>query len=921
MSAYSAAAFFGLVSISAGVITTNLNGIWVVTDEQKNINITGEVPGSMYTALMDHNVIQDPYYRDNDLKYRWIGLDNWAYSRVFNVTVDMMSMMNVQLVCEGLDTFATVTINGHLVGETNNMFVRYVMDIKPYIREGENMILVSFKSAVQQAQSLAANYSYLVPPACPIPQINGECHVNMIRKEQCSLGWGFGPSFPTQGIWRDIYIESYNTTTIRSFTAETLKDTNGSWVIDAEVHMDVPYGATVEGLIEIQLDITSIGSKQNVSLTHRDNKVTLRVNIDENLDIEEWWPNGYGAQRLYKLYAFFTSVDGHSMSGKKLTIGFKTVELVQEFVSGDPNQGRSFYFKINGVPIFLKGSNWIPADSFQERVTIKSIRHHLKSARDVHINAIRVWGGGVYESDDFYDLADELGIMIWQDFMFGCAMYPRDPQFLFTVREEITQQVRRLKSHASLLLWSGNNENEKALRQNWYYTDVNFTLYYNDYVALYHDTIQPIVQTEDTIHPFIMSSPSNGMESLQEGFVAKEPWSELYGDIHDYRYLDPFFDESVYRVPRLASEYGLQSLPSYETLAKVYAEEDLDFWSDMSEHRQRQPFGNVQMMTEVILYLNLPNAPDKKQKFKDTIYVTQIDHAIAMKTETEHYRRWQNRIDEKGRGNTMGAMYWQLNDIWQGPTWASIEYGGKWKMLHYYAQHFFSPLLVSPYEENGEVKVYICADETKIHAVRHAHTHHIQFELADHYRSGVLFGTIPHSNHHPIQHAVGPSGTLYVSLYSWDSMDSMYTWTQPFQMNTTSQLVFSANIDNMLGEAGCIRRQNCFLYYHLGNPQTGPVAWQPLSIFQSAIGLQKANIRVTNVAMVQKEQVFNITITTNAIAPFVWLDTPGIQGRFSDNGFLMVQSTMHLQYFAWELVDLKTLDNSITIKSLMDIYY
>ncbi|XP_065941841.1 beta-mannosidase isoform X3 [Magallana gigas] len=920
MSVYSAVLLFGFISTGAAVLTTSLNGVWTLTEkEEHNISITGQVPGSMYTALMDHKIIQDPYYRDNDIRYRWIGLADWTYSRVFNVSSQMMSMANIKLVCEGLDTFATVTINGHLVAETNNMFVKYVMDIKPYVKLGENSISVSFKSAVKQAAILASNHSYLIPPACPVPQYKGECHVNMVRKEQCSFSWDWGPSFPTQGIWRDIYIESFNTTAIRSFTAETLKDTDGSWVIDTEVLLDVPEGETVEGSVKIRFDVTGMGSKQVHTLTSNNNKIKQRLQLDRDFVVQEWWPHGYGAQHLYQLYAFFTSSDGRTISAKKLTLGFKTVELVQDFVSGDPKQGRSFFFKINGVPIFLKGSNWIPADSFLERVTKERLRNLLQSARDVHMNSMRVWGGGVYESEDFYELADELGILIWQDLMFGCAMYPSDPQFLSTVSDEISQQVKRLKSHASLLLWSGNNENEKALRQSWYNTDVNFTLYYKDYVTLYHDTIQPIVQSEDLTHPFIMSSPSNGIESLQQGFVAKEPWSELYGDIHDYRYMDPFFDPSVYRVPRMASEYGLQSLPSYETLADVYAEEDMDLCSDMSEHRQHHPLGNVQLMAEVILYLNLPNSPDKKQKFKDTIYVTQIDQAIAMKTETEHFRRWQNRLDQSGRGNTMGAMYWQLNDIWQAPTWSSIEYGGKWKMLQYFAQHFFSPLLISPYEESGMAKVYICVDEIKLHVTRHPHTHHLQFVPNAQHKAGFMFGSPVDSNPQP--YSLGPKGTLYISMYSWASMEPLYNWTQEYQMNVTSQLVFSANINNMLHQADCIRRQNCFLFYHLGNSQNGPTAWQALSTFSAVIGLKKTKIQVTNIIAVKKDQVFNITISTSAIAPFVWLDTPGVQGRFSDNGFLMVQRVKQLQYFAWESVDQNRLGSSLTIKSLMDIYY
>lgn len=883
--------------------TLDLNGQWTVSDESRpgeGLTFNGTVPGSIYTTLLDHKKIGDPYYRDNDIKYKWIARDDWSYTRTFDVTPAMMSQRSVVLVCEGLDTVATVYVNNKVVGKSDNMFVRYVFDIKSYLQVGSNTIIILFSSPVNYVIQEAQSYPYDVPPKALVPQYRGENQVQFIRKCQCSFSWDWGPSFPSMGIWRNIYIQSYSSAVIRDVTAVTTVDTDGQWLLTIEVFTEVPPGVTVTGKMEARLDSTAVSLNIPVKLTQNSSNVVMPLYIPKNTNINKWWPNGYGNQTLYKLYIFFTSSDGQEMVGKSIQVGFRTVELVEDYVSNNHSLGRTFYFKINGLPVFFKGSNWIPADSFLERVTQSRIDNLLQSAKDVNINVLRVWGGGIYEMEEFYDTADRLGIMIWQDFMFGCAMYPTHQSFLDSVTKEVTYQVRRLKHRPSIVIWSGNNENEKALRQSWYNTDVNFTLYYNDYVKLYRDVVYKVVQKEDPGRPFIASSPGNSQESMAEGWVAKMPWDEHYGDIHEYKYLDPFFLPSSFRIPRFSSEYGLQSLPSYESLETVLDKPDLNYWSDMMDHRQHHPFGMVEMLTENIMYLNLPNNPDKVQLFKDQIYITQIDQAIGMKTETEHYRRWQNRLDDTGRGLTMGAMYWMLNDIWQAPTWSSLEYSGKWKMLHYFAKQFLAPLLISPTQEGDNIQVYVVLDQISTSVQRHPQTGQIQFK--------------------PV-HSSGTTGTLYTQMYSWDNMTPLRTWSHNYNLQKTTEMVFQADVNTMMSDAGCIRTKNCFLYFHLGDPVNGPTNWFPLSTFKDAIGLKNASVQVESIKEVVPNRQYNITLSTSAIAPFVWLEAYQVMGRFSDNGFLMVLPKKVITFYCWTDVTVDSLNFALSVKSLMDIYF
>ncbi|XP_046577124.1 beta-mannosidase-like [Haliotis rubra] len=911
---FSCALIAALVSVSYADVV-QLSGNWTLLNNVRGERMPASVPGSMYTALYNNKLIPDPLYRDNDVKLRWIGREDWTYTRTFQLSSDELAASALRLVCDGLDTFSTVYINDQKVGTSENMFVQYVYDIKNASKVGDNTIRIDFESAVKVAAQKANASAYDIPNDCPNKAQNGECHVNMIRKEQCSFSWDWGPSFPTQGIWKDIYIEAFNTAVIRELSMATRKDSGGEWLLDVDVYFDVS-GGPVSGVLTTNIVGTSLMTTLPLKLTPANSSSVFTMRIPSTENIGMWWPNGYGNQTRYNVNVTFTSKN--EVSNEQRRVGFRTVELVQDPVGN--NQGLTFYFKINDVPVFFKGSNWIPADSFQETITRERLRRLLQSAADVHINSMRVWGGGVYESDVFYDLADEFGIMIWQDLMFSVALYPTTPDFLGTVSQEITHQVRRLRHHASIVLWAGNNENELGLKLDWYGIHANYKRYYDDYVKLYATTLKTIVNKEDTTRVYLSSSPSNGKDTEKEGWVANDPVSELYGDIHFYDNKD-LWKDSEYRIPRFASEYGIQAWCDIETLEDVFDAGDFDYWGPMSYHRNHHPFGNIEMIEEIILHFNEPINPDTRQKFSDIIYLTQISQAVSMQAESEHYRRWQNNLTSDGRGQTMGALYWQLNDIWQAPTWASIDYRGKWKMLHYYARRFFAPILISPFMDDNSLNIYMVVDEIPLTEVKDPKTGVSVFAPT------TSFITLLKSNF-PREEAVNlltktaeaTAGVLYIQMYRWDNFTPLKTWNVTYKLTKSSESIFNQDIDSMVSGSGCPDRSSCFVYMYLNDPASGINAYLPLTYYNSVTGLAKAQVMVTGVTKMSNTE-FEVTVASNRIAPFVWLDAVGISGRFSDNGFLMMAPSRTVTFTSWDSVDLDIVKQSLKTKSLMDIHF
>ncbi|XP_013386685.1 beta-mannosidase isoform X2 [Lingula anatina] len=860
----------------------SLNGEWIAKSSNGSIVVSSTVPGSIYTDLIKNGTLKDPYYRFNDEEYRWVAKDDWTFTRTFTVTSPMLKASSIKLVCDGLDTVASVYVNNQKVGESINMFVKYKFDIKHTLKAGPNEVKLVYQSPVKYASDMASkHWEYKVPPECPPEVQHGECHVNFIRKEQCSFSWDWGPAFPTIGIWKNISVEISNSVVIEAVMVETKPVGDySSWMLSVNTFFDLYGSGKYPGVLEIRVPEVGLVQKLSTTVGGGVKNITATLKIDKG-KVKTWWPNGHGEQPLYYVEVLFTSQTTSELTAKRVRVGFRTVELIQDKI---PNaSGLSFYFKINGKPIFMKGSNWIPADSFQERLTPKYLRSLLTSAQAVHMNMLRVWGGGIYESETFYSLADELGILIWQDFMFACALYPVDEYFLDSIQTEVTHQVLRLQHHPSVALWSGNNENEWGLMTDWY-NITDFKRYKADYVTLYIDNIMNITQKLDRTRPFIPSSPSNGIETQQEGWVAKQPQDVHFGDIHHYDYGTKSWEWNHYQIPRFCSEYGFEAWPSFENLEKVSVTEDWNYNSEFCDHRQHHGDGNKQMVTQLGYYLNLPSNPDPVQQFKDYIYLTQINQAMSIKTETELFRRSQSTV-VNGVGMTMGALYWQLQDIWQAPSWASIEYGGKWKMLHYYARHFFSPVLVSPYIDGAVLKVVLVVDTLS---------------------SG---------------RALQKSGnTLYIQCYSWDNLKPLYTWTQKVDApKVAASQIFQANVTAMLKTAKCSSLQHCVFFFFLNDVHTEVRNWVLPVPLKTAVGMKKPNVTISTVTQ-KDSQTYQIKLTTAAVAPFVWLEANGILGRFSDNSFLMVQSTTNIVFYAWETTDLNSLKKALTVRSLMDVY-
>ncbi|XP_041905597.1 beta-mannosidase isoform X1 [Corvus kubaryi] len=865
-----------LAVAAGGPEVRSLRGSWRLRSGNGSVSLRAEVPGCVHTALLCRGLIQDPYYRFNDVMYRWISLDNWTYSRTFKTPFDIRKWQKVNLVFEGVDTVAQILLNNVTVGRTDNMFNRYSFDITSVIQE-VNFVEVRFLSAVSYAaEQSRCHKAHSIPPACPPPVQKGECHVNFIRKEQCSFSWDWGPSFPTQGIWKDVRIEAYNHYHLIYFSLTPFFVKSAQqWCLEVESIFDVVSSKPVAGLVTVNIPKLKTQQTFSVRLQPGEGSIVLHVNINKSSAVEAWWPNGHGKQTGYNMTTTFMMEEGCQIE-KFSKVYFRTVELVQEPIPGSP--GLSFYFRINGRPIFIKGSNWIPADSFQDRVTSDTLRLLLKSAADANMNALRVWGGGVYEQDEFYDICDEMGIMIWQDFMFACALYPTDQNYLESVRAEVSHQVRRLKSHPSIILWSGNNENEAALASNWFsipYADRG--VYIKDYVTLYVKNIREIVLTEDKSRPFVASSPTNGLESVKQGWLSQNPYDTHYGDTHFYDYKSDCWNWTVYPKTRFASEYGFQSWPSFSTIEKVSSPEDWSYTSNFSLHRQHHEGGNIQMLQEIGRHFKLPQSPDPVKQFKDMIYLTQVMQAQCIKTETEFYRFSQSEIIN-GEGHTMGALYWQLNDIWQAPSWASLEYGGKWKLLHYFAQNFFAPLLPVAFEDKGVLHIYGVSDL------------HVDHRL-----------------------------TLRVIVHAWSSLEPVCTLaTEGVTVKAQSAVpIYKESISDLLERCSCTRKSCVITFCLVGEDGLqSPTNHYFLSSLKDAVGLEKTHL---SASVSQQDDIYVFVLQTTAIAPFVSLDVGSIKGRFSDNGFLMTEKKKTVVFYPWEPTSVEELESSLILTSLLDV--
>lgn len=654
----------------------NLNGEWILKQSGSPRSLRAQVPGCVHTDLLAAGVIPDPFRRDNEKRLQWISDTGWIYSRDFDVSAYFLKHDRVLLRCEMLDTLATVRINGREAGKADNMFRLWEFDAKRLLKPGRNRIEIRFSSVFPYIAERQKRRRFDTGASI---MISGS---PWIRKEPCNFGWDWGPQLVTCGIQRSIGLVAWNQARLTRVHIRQKHGPGKRVALVVNVSSERAGREGLKAVVSLWRRSRLLG-EEFVSLKAGSGRARLRV---ENPEL--WWPAGMGEQPLYEVTVDLLNEAGDLLDTETKRIGLRRLELERK----KDRWGESFQFKANGIPFFAKGANWIPADVFLSRLTEADYRRLLGDALAANMNMIRVWGGGIYEDDCFYDICDELGLCVWQDCMFACHPYPAiDREFMASVRLELADNVRRLRHHPSIALWCGNNEIEALSvgdkpgprRMTW-----------RENALLFDSLIPEEIAKHDPDRDYWPSSPhsprGNRKDTNNPAFGDAHLWSVWHG-------MEPY---EWYRTTnhRFVSEFGFQSFTEPKTMLQFTEPQDRNITSPVMEHHQRSGIGNAVIMHYMLSWFRMPG------RFEDTLWLSQILQSLAIKYAVEHWRRNMPR--------SMGALYWQINDCWPVASWASIDFPGRWKALHYAAKKFFSPLLVSGVEDPkaGTIDLYVTSD-------------------------------------------------------------------------------------------------------------------------------------------------------------------------------------------------------------------
>ena len=656
------------------------------------------VPGMVQTDLLAAKLVPDPYWRDNEAKIQWVGLSDWQYRTQFDVDAATLARKHVELVFDGLDTFADVSLNGHKLLAADNMFRRWRVDAKRWLHAGANTLEVTLHSPIARLQPWLLKQPHALPGEFDSAfgdEPEGKQTANYVRKAAYQYGWDWGPRIVTEGIWKDVQLESWSALRLADFhIAQPKVDAN---VAQLQAQLRIAADAAGKATVTLSWRAPSGGTQslvRDVAMKAGDNEVSLPFEIAHP---QRWWPVGYGAPNLYDFHVD-VALHGDVVASAERETGLRSVELRRQ----KDQWGKSFEFVVNGVPIFAKGANVIPMDSFPNRVTTARIAAMLQSARDANMNMLRIWGGGYYLEDAFYAEADRLGLMVWQDFMFGGAIPPYDKAFRDNTRVEAIEQVDRLRDHPSIVVWVGNNEVETAW-ESWG-TSLDFKKAQGKAESarveqgmreLFDHTLRGVVASQSPDVPYWPSTPSSDYDTkanvLDNGDY--HYWNVWSGDaLPPSAYLDV--------TPRFQSEYGLQSFPAMATLRSVLEPGDLSI--DSPVLRAHQKFDKGKGNQRLLMYVEREYG--KPKDFASLVYLSQVMQAEGIQLAAEHLRA--------SRPQSMGSMYWQLDDVWPGATWASIDYYGRWKALQYHAKRFYAPLRVVAIRKDGKTHVSLVSDRT-----------------------------------------------------------------------------------------------------------------------------------------------------------------------------------------------------------------
>lgn len=639
----------------------NLGGAWRMREADSQTWHSAHVPGSVYADLMADGTMPDPFWRENELDAFERMKKDYVYQRAFTVTEAQLAHAHVELVCEGLDTLAHVSLNGREIAFADNMHITWVWDVKEQLHAGENTLEIRFDSPILYCAKKAEEApGWESSDATP-----GFRH---LRKAHCMFGWDWGPRLPDAGIWRPIFLRTWDAARLEN---AMMLQTHHDGVVDVTIRPEIAGESAWSAEItapdgEVIIIPETTAAEQVITIEHP----------------QLWWPNGLGKQPLYRVTVRLATGDTRTWR-----IGLRTMTVSRE----KDEWGEEFCHVVNGVKVFAMGADYIPEDNILARVTPERTRRLLEDCKAANFNAIRVWGGGYYPDDAFYDICDELGLLVWQDLMYACAFYDLTPDFERSIRVETHQNVARLRHHASLALICGNNEMEMFMagansalinHRTWEFVPT-YPHHITDYVKMFEYILPAIVKETAPQTYWWPASPSSG-----GNFDA--PNDEKRGDNHywDVWHGEKPFTEYRKFFFRYASEFGFQSFPCLKSVEQFTLPDDRNIFSRVMERHQRNQAANGKILSYLSQTFRYPNS------FDDLLYASQLMQAEAIRYGVEHWRR--------NRGRCMGAIIWQLNDIWPVASWASIDYYGRWKALHYAAKRFFAPVMISA-EEEGEL--------------------------------------------------------------------------------------------------------------------------------------------------------------------------------------------------------------------------
>ena len=834
-------------------ISVDLNKGWMFRKEGSTKWMSAKVPGCVHTDLRFHDSIPDPFLNDNELQLQWIDKTDWEYQLLFDIPKDMQKKNNIFLAFEGLDTYADVYLNDSLLLSSDNMYCHFEKQCKSLLKNSANKLFICFRSPVKEGLKKLEASPYALPAVNDHSKDGGlgnKLLSPFIRKAPYQFGWDWGPRFVTSGIWKPVHLIGWDHATI-----EDVQIIQNS-LTEEKAELTAVIKVVANGNYPAELTVMDSGSQKVISSIHTNlksgiNKMLIDFKVDKP---KRWWPNGMGEHPVYTIQSML-SIDGKKTDEYISVFGLRTIQLIQKADS----VGQSFYFEVNGIPVFMRGANYIPINVFPTMATDSDYLRVIGRAVESNMNMIRVWGGGIYEKDIFYDLCDRNGILVWQDFMFACAMYPGDNDFKRSITKEITQNVIRLRNHPCIALWCGNNELENGwnyyLSEGMNYTPLQKKEIWKNYLSIFDTLIPGILDTLKVSQTYRSTSASPG-----KGIYEKTPVDHLLdvewrsGDWHDYWVWGGKKPFSLYDqyIGRFMSEWGFQAFPDRRTVKTFSTSKNPELNSSLIQQHQKSNGGNALIDFYMNMYYNHP------KDFPMYIYVSGLLQADAMGTAIESHRRH--------KPHCMGTLYWQLNDMWPVVSWSTIDFYNRPKASHFAVHRCYKNILLSSTYEKNKLKVYLISDEMK-----------------------------------------DINGTLQMQIRDFDGR-IIWEKAEPIQaFANQSNEVFSIDISQL---KNMIKNKS---FFHASFISNGKVMDEKTQYFVSPkeLLLEKATIKMS----IQNNM---ITLLSDKLAKNVFLNVHDGENNFRENYFDLLPGKSKNIIFTSENKQLKSTD--LTIISLIDSY-